>query len=286
MPRSADAAPLLEVDDVSVVFPRREGFRRTDFHALDRVSLTVERGTTLGLVGESGSGKTTLLKTIIGMIRPSSGRVVSNGRVLSEMPDRERRPLRKDIQLVFQDPYSSLNPTMTVHDIVAEPLRIAGTYTRAAVEEALDMVGLAREYASRRPRDFSGGQRQRIGIARALALKPSLVVLDEPVSALDVSIQAQILNLLKDLQEETGVAYLFVAHDLSVVRFMSDRIAVMRHGRILETADAHEIYSRPSHEYTRTLIDAIPLPDPRRRTIPPRTIVPAMHHPTLTKELA
>jgi ABC-type oligopeptide transport system ATPase subunit len=284
LPRSETAAPVLDVQDVSVVFGLRRGLRREPFRALDGVSLTVEAGRTVGLVGESGSGKTTLLKTIIGMNRPTSGRIVSRGVVLSELSDRERRPLRPDIQIVFQDPYSSLNPTMTVHEIVAEPLRIAGRYSAKAVAEALDLVGLSGAASDRRPRDFSGGQRQRIGIARALALRPSLIVLDEPVSALDVSIQAQILNLLKDLQEATGVAYLFVAHDLSVVRFMSHRIAVMHRGRIVEENAAEDVYARPASDYTRALIDAIPLPDPRRRSVPPRPAPPALHPFIPTKE--
>lgn len=279
-------APILQVDDVSMEFPIRTGLRRERFLALDHVSLEVAPGSTLGLVGESGSGKTTLLKTIVGMNHPTSGRILSRGIVLSELTHRQRRPLRHDIQIVFQDPYSSLNPTMTVHEIVAEPLRIAKRYSTKAVTDALDLVGLPQAYAGRRPRDFSGGQRQRIGIARALALRPSLIVLDEPVSALDVSIQAQILNLLKDLQTETGVAYLFVAHDLSVVRFMSDRIAVMQRGRIVENDDASAIYARPQSDYTRSLIEAIPLPDPRRRKAPPRPAPPDMHHLNPSKEPA
>ncbi len=270
---------VLRVEDVSLVFRGRSGFRRTSFIALDGVSLTVEAGRTLGLVGESGSGKTTLLKTIMGIYRPTSGRISSRGVALSELSERARRPLRSDIQIVYQDPFSALNPTMTISEIVAEPLRIAGRYSRSAVEAALDMVGIPLSASSRRPRSFSGGQRQRIGIARALVLRPSLVVLDEPVSALDVSIQAQILNLLKDLQQSTGVSYLFVAHDLSVVRFMSDEIAVMRRGQIVEINDKAELYAHPQQEYTRELIEAIPIPDPRRKKRPVQAAPPVRHQP-------
>ena len=231
--------------------------------AVDDVSFEIRQGETLGLVGESGSGKSTTGYAILQLTRPTSGSIRFEGRELVEL-----RPIRRRMQIIFQDPYSSLDPRMTVGDIVAEPLRVHRVGDRAElrrrVHELLDNVGIEPAHAGRYPHEFSGGQRQRIGIARALALSPKLLICDEPVSALDVSVQAQILNLLNDLQEALGLTYLFIAHDLAVVRLMSDRIAVMRAGRIVETGDAEAVYTAPSHPYTKALLAAVPVPDPRR----------------------
>jgi ABC-type oligopeptide transport system ATPase subunit len=257
---------VLEITDLHVHFTRRTGLRRSDVvRAVDGVSLTLGRGETLGLVGESGCGKSTLVRTVFGMNRPVSGEI----RVLGERPEllpaRQRRALQNRVQLVFQDPYSSLDPRLSVHDIVAEPLRIAGRYSRDRILELLAEVGLGPDALQRTPAQFSGGQRQRIGIARALALRPEVLILDEPVSALDVSVQAQVINLLGDLQARLGLSYLFIAHDLSVVRHLSDRVAVMRQGRIVETGDCRQIFERPAHPYTRSLLAAVPIPDPHQR---------------------
>jgi ABC-type oligopeptide transport system ATPase subunit len=237
-------------------------------NAVDDVSFDIFRGKTLGLVGESGSGKSTTGYCVLQVIRPTSGSVVYDGRELTEVSGEELRRTRRRMQLVFQDPHSSLDPRMTVGDIVEEPLAIHRVGTRrerrGRVRELLDTVGFDPSFTNRYPHEFSGGQRQRIGIARALALSPDLLVLDEPVSALDVSIQAQILNLLKDLQREFGLTYLFIAHDLAVVRTMSDRIAVMNEGKIVEMAQAEEVYGNPKHRYTRELLAAVPIPDPRK----------------------
>jgi oligopeptide transport system ATP-binding protein len=232
------------------------------------VSFDIPRGETLGLVGESGSGKTTTGYCILQIIRPTSGSIVFDGQELTELQGESLRRLRRRMQLVFQDPYSSLDPRMTVGDIVAEPLIVHHVGTRrerrTRVRELLDVVGFDPTYTNRYPHEFSGGQRQRIGIARALALSPELIICDEPVSALDVSIQAQILNLLKDLQREFGLTYLFIAHDLAVVRSVSDRIAVMHHGRLVEIGDAEEVYANPKETYTQALLKAVPIPDPRK----------------------
>ncbi|MWV47659.1 dipeptide ABC transporter ATP-binding protein [Rathayibacter sp. VKM Ac-2803] len=266
------AEPVVEVSEVSVHFPQRGAWGRAaePFRAVDGVSLRLEAGRTLGLVGESGCGKSTLVRTILGMQKPTAGSVSYRGTEVSELSDRARRPLRSSIQAVFQDPYSSLDPRLTVHEIVAEPLRINGRYSAARVAEVLEQVGLARESAKRRPADFSGGQRQRIGIARALALKPDVLVLDEPTSALDVSIQAQVMALLTELQSELGLAYLFVSHDLSVVRALADDVAVMHRGVFVETGPTASVFDAPQHEYTRSLLASAPVPDPtrRRRTLP------------------
>ncbi|KQV13217.1 MULTISPECIES: ABC transporter ATP-binding protein [unclassified Kitasatospora] len=253
---------LLETRDLVKRFPVRHGLtRRLAGHvtAVDGVSLRVDPGETLGLVGESGCGKSTVARLLTGLERPSSGTVRFAGRDL-EAPDDPA--LRRELQLVFQDPFSSLNPRQTVRQILASPFRYQGLTPDEPVERLLERVGLRPEHADRHPHEFSGGQAQRIGIARALALRPKLVVCDEPVSALDVSVQAQILNLLKDLQDEYGLAYLFIAHDLGAVRQISTRIAVMYLGSVVETADRDTLFATPAHPYTRALLSAVPLPDP------------------------
>jgi oligopeptide transport system ATP-binding protein len=265
-------AALLEVAGLEKHFPVRGGvlFERTVglVKAVDGVSFEIGEGETLGLVGESGSGKSTTGYCILQLLRPTAGSVRFLGKELTELGREEIRRLRREMQIVFQDPYSSLDPRMTVGDIVAEPLHVHGVGTRRSrrdrVRHLLDVVGFNPGFTNRYPHEFSGGQRQRIGIARALALGPKLIVCDEPVSALDVSIQAQILNLLKDLQQEFGLTYLFIAHDLAVVRAMSDRIAVMADGKIVETGPADQVYASPRHEYTKALLAAVPVPDPRR----------------------
>ncbi|HSG91301.1 MAG TPA: oligopeptide/dipeptide ABC transporter ATP-binding protein [Pseudomonadales bacterium] len=266
------SAPLLEVRDLRTHFPVRGGvlLRATATNkAVDGVSLTIGTGETLGLVGESGCGKSTLGKTIVRLLAPTAGSIHFEGRDLAPLSRRALKPLRPELQMVFQDPAESLNSRHTVRDIVGEPLLIHGRgdsrERERRVLELLDLVGLPAGAASRFPFEFSGGQRQRIGIARAIALNPKLVICDEPVSALDVSIQSQILNLLVDLQRELGLAYLFIAHDLAVVKHVSDRIGIMYLGRIVETGEADAIYARPRHPYTRALIAAIPVPDPARR---------------------
>jgi peptide/nickel transport system ATP-binding protein len=269
---SADTGPpLLEVSHLVKHFPIVSGVlidREVGrVRAVDDVSLTLNEGETLGLVGESGCGKSTLCRTILQLIDPTSGSVRFEGREIAGASRRELRPLRRRMQMIFQDPYASLNPRKRVGQIVGDPLRLhrvaSGAELRRQVQELLERVGLSTEHYNRFPHEFSGGQRQRIGIARALALKPKLIVADEPVSALDVSIQAQIINLLDDLQDEFGLTYIFVAHDLGVVRHVSDRIAVMYLGKIVETGPAAEIYTNPVHPYTVALLGAVPIPDPR-----------------------
>jgi oligopeptide transport system ATP-binding protein len=265
------AAPLLEVTDLVKHFPVKRGTlieREVDqVRAVDGISLRVERGETLGLVGESGSGKSTACRAILQLIKPTSGSVKFEGGEIAGLSWRQMRPLRREMQMIFQDPYASLNPRKRVGQIVGDPLKIQGVASRSdlrrQVQELLERVGLSPEHYSRFPHEFSGGQRQRIGIARALALKPKLVICDEPVSALDVSIQAQIVNLLDDLQDEFGLAYLFVAHDIGVVRHISDRIAVMHEGKIVEQGGADEVCENPRDEYTKKLLAAVPIPDPR-----------------------
>jgi oligopeptide transport system ATP-binding protein len=262
---------LLEVRDLWKRFPIKKGllFDRTVGYvdAVAGVSFDIGRGETLGLVGESGSGKSTTGYCILQAIRPTSGSVRFDGVELTELKGEDLRTMRRRMQLVFQDPYASLDPRMTVGDIVAEPLQVhkvgSRNERRQRVRELLEVVGFDPSFTNRYPHEFSGGQRQRIGIARALALSPDLVVCDEPVSALDVSIQAQILNLLKDLQDQLGLTYLFIAHDLSVVRAMSDRIAVMHEGKLVELGKAEEVYAHPRDRYTRELVEAVPIPDPR-----------------------
>jgi peptide/nickel transport system ATP-binding protein len=279
-PRASNDDALLRVEDLRVHFPIRAGLlrRRVGWvRAVDGVSLTLKPGETLGLVGESGCGKTTTGRAIIGLLRASSGRIVFDGKNVTQATRGELAKLRRHMQYVFQDPYASLNPIKTAGDIVAEPLRIHGIFDEmggtARVAELFDRVGLARSMMNRYPREFSGGQRQRIGIARALALEPKLLILDEPVAALDVSIQAQIINLLQDLQRDLGLAYLFIAHDLSVVRHISDRVAVMYLGRIVEESDKTTLFESPVHPYTQSLLSAVPVPDAAARRARKRIIL-------------
>jgi len=265
-------APLLEVRNLRKYFPVRAGVllrRIGDVHAVDDISFTVERGRTLGLVGESGCGKTTVGRTILNLLPKTSGQVLFEGRDTGELDDAEWRALRREMQIVFQDPMESLNARHTIGRILEEPFVIHelgdGPFRRVWVAELLERVGLPPSAVDRFPHEFSGGQRQRIGIARAIALKPKFIVCDEAVSALDVSIRAQIINLLLGLQREMHLALLFIAHDLAVVRHVSDEVAVMYLGSIVEHAPAAEIYARPAHPYTRALISAIPIPDPKRK---------------------
>jgi ABC-type oligopeptide transport system ATPase subunit len=264
--------PLLQVSHLCKDFPIRKRVLRRGaaetFRAVDDVSFEIAPGETLGLVGESGSGKSTTAFAILQVVNPTSGSVRFEGTELTELSASELRPLRREMQIIFQDPYSSLDPRLTVEEIVAEPLEVHAVGDRAwrrrRVEELLEVVGMDPTHARRYPHEFSGGQRQRIGIARALALEPKLLICDEPVSALDVSIRAQILNLLNDLQASLGLTYLFVAHDLAVVRAMSDRIAVMSRGKIVESGLADQVYDDPQHPYTKALLAAVPVADPRR----------------------
>jgi peptide/nickel transport system ATP-binding protein len=267
---------LVEVENLKVWFPIRSGLvldrHVGDVKAVDGVSLTIERGETLGLVGESGCGKSTVGRALLRLYEPTDGRIVFDGKDITKLGEAELRPLRRRMQMVFQDPYASLNPRHSVGRIVGEPLRVhrleRGRNLGARVRELLQIVGLPADAGTRYPHEFSGGQRQRIGLARALALNPDFIVCDEPVSALDVSIQAQIVNLLETLQHEFDLTYLFIAHDLAVVRHISDRIAVMYLGQIMELSPADDLYENPLHPYTISLLSAIPIPDPeveRRR---------------------
>jgi oligopeptide/dipeptide ABC transporter ATP-binding protein len=261
---------LLEVVDLVKHFPIRAGILRRqvgNVHAVCGVGFTVRRGETLGLVGESGSGKSTTARCLVRLLPATSGSVLFDGVDVLTLSGRDLRRQRRKMQIVFQDPYASLNPRMTVHSIIADPMRVHGIYKRGGLErikELMALVGLNPEHVNRYPHEFSGGQRQRIGIARSLALEPDLLVLDEPVSALDVSIQAGVINLLEELQDELGLAYLFVAHDLSVVRHICDSVAVMYLGKIVEIGTREAIYDRPSHPYTQALLSAVPIPDPKR----------------------
>jgi oligopeptide transport system ATP-binding protein len=263
--------PLLEVTDLVKHFPVKRGLvidRTVDqIRAVDGVSFTVGAGETLGLVGESGSGKSTLGRAVLQLAKPTSGSVRFEGREIAGLSRRAMRPLRREMQMVFQDPYASLNPRKRVGQIVGEPLRLQGVARggelRRQVQALLERVGLAPEHYNRFPHEFSGGQRQRIGIARAIALRPKLIVADEPVSALDVSIRAQIVNLLADLQQELGLTYVFVAHDIGIVRHVSDRIAVMHEGKIVEEGAADRVCEQPRDPYTKQLLAAVPIPDPR-----------------------
>ncbi len=264
---------LLTVKNLEKKFPVQRGLlKRTVgyIHAVDGVSFEIAQGETLGLVGESGCGKSTTARVILRLLQSTGGEVTFNGKSISELSDDEMRELRKDIQIVFQDPYASLNPRMTVRQIVAEPLIVHGMATDDSdprVDEMLELCGLSREFGNRYPHEFSGGQRQRVGIARALVTNPKLVVLDEPVSALDVSVQAQILNLLDDLRKRFGFSYLFVAHDLSVVSHISNRVAVMYLGKIVEIGTREEIFNNPKHPYTKALISAVPLANPKQERV-------------------
>jgi peptide/nickel transport system ATP-binding protein len=270
----ADSERVLDVRDLQVYFPVRSRgvFPRTigQIKAVDGVSLHVEAGKTLGLVGESGCGKSTTGRAILRLTEPTAGTVELDGTDITHLSRHQLRPLRREAQMIFQDPYNALNPRQTIGSIIAAPFRIQGVDPpgglRTAVRDLMDRVGLNPEHVNRYPNEFSGGQRQRIGIARAIALRPKLIICDEPVSALDVSIQAQIINLLQDLQDDFGVSYLFIAHDLAVVRQIADRVAVMYLGHIVESASREELYTRPLHPYTHALLSAVPIPDPEAQT--------------------
>ncbi len=261
--------PLLRVEDLKKHFPIHKGVIRRQVgavHAVDGVSFEIYKGETLGLVGESGCGKSTTGRTILRLYKPTAGKIIYDGVDLASLKEKEMRKMRGKLQIIFQDPYASLNPRMTVADIVGEPLIVHklanGKEIQERVEELLGLVGLNPAFANRYPHEFSGGQRQRIGIARALALQPELIICDEPISALDVSIQAQVINLLEDLQEQFGLTYLFIAHDLSMVRHISDRVAVMYLGVIVELAEHEELYDHPLHPYSQALLYAVPIHDP------------------------
>jgi len=283
---------LVEVRDLVKHFPIRGGFfggtTKAVVHAVDGVSFEVRRGETLGLVGETGCGKSTTARLMIRLLDPTSGSIIYDGRDIAGLSRKELRPLRREMQMVFQDPYSSLNPRKRVGSIIAEPFVIHGVNEdgqerKRAVQELMEIVGLNPEHYNRYPHEFSGGQRQRIGVARAIALRPKMIIADEPVSALDVSIQAQVLNLLQELQRELGLTIVFIAHDLSVVRHMCDRVAVMYLGKIVELADSQQLYDHPRHPYTGALLSAVPVPDPvlarARERVPLKGDIPSPTNP-------
>lgn len=283
-----DNGYLVEVKDLKEYFPVRTGFlEKTMLKAVDGVSFQIKPGETLGLVGESGCGKTTVGRTLLHLYKPTGGQILFEG---EEVTEKNINEYRKKMQMVFQDPYSSLNPRMTVEDIIGEPLDVHKLYSskaerREKILGLMETVGLNAEHATRYAHEFSGGQRQRIGIARALAVNPKFIVCDEPVSALDVSIQAQVVNMFEDLQEKLGMAYLFIAHDLLIVKHISDRIAVMYLGRVVEIGDADEVYHSPKHPYTISLLSAVPIPDPktakeRQRIILSGDVPSPMHLPS------
>ena len=265
-----DPDEILRVEGLTKYFPITKGFLRRkigDIRAVDGVSLSVKRGQTLGIVGESGCGKSTLARCILRLLEPTSGKVWFEGQEITKIDSSAMRELRRDMQIIFQDPYASLNPRMTVNDIIGEPMIVHGSprsERRRKTADLIERVGLNPEHGNRYPHEFSGGQRQRIGIARALALEPKLIICDEPVSALDVSIQAQIINLLEDLQAERQLTYVFIAHDLSVVRYISDNVLVMYLGKVMETAPQNDVYERPLHPYSQALLSAVPIPDPMK----------------------
>jgi oligopeptide/dipeptide ABC transporter ATP-binding protein len=274
------AKPLVEVEHLKLYFPIKEGiiFDRevARVHAVDDVTLQLREGETLGLVGESGCGKTTLSRALMRLIDSTEGAIRFRGDDITRASRKQLEPLRREMQMVFQDPFASLNPRKRISQIIGMPLRLHGVerdQVNDRVRELLDRVGLHPEHLNRYPHEFSGGQRQRIGVARALSLEPKLIVLDEPVSALDVSVQAQIINLLEDLQDDFGLTYLFVAHDLSVVRHVSDRIAVMYLGKLMEVSPAEELHDKPIHPYTNALLAAVPIPDPRENRARERIVV-------------
>ncbi|MET9970290.1 dipeptide ABC transporter ATP-binding protein [Streptomyces sp. NPDC006356] len=267
-----DEKPLLKVEGLVKHFPIKKGLLQRQVgavKAVDGIDFEVRRGETLGVVGESGCGKSTMGRLITRLLEPSGGKIEFDGTDITHLNTSGMRPLRRDVQMIFQDPYGSLNPRHTIGSIVSAPFRLQGVEpeggVKKEVQRLLELVGLSPEHYNRYPHEFSGGQRQRIGIARALALKPRMVVADEPVSALDVSIQAQVVNLMDDLQDELGLTYVIIAHDLSVVRHVSDRIAVMYLGKIVELADRDSLYASPMHPYTKALLSAVPIPDPKRR---------------------
>jgi oligopeptide/dipeptide ABC transporter ATP-binding protein len=277
---SGNGASLVEVEHLKLHFPIKQGIivdrEVARVHAVDDVTFTLDEGETLGLVGESGCGKTTMSRALMRLLDATEGTIRFRGKDITSAGRKEMQPLRREMQMVFQDPFASLNPRKRVGQIIGTPLRLHGASkdeVEPKVRELLKRVGLAPEHVGRYPHEFSGGQRQRIGVARALALEPRLIVLDEPVSALDVSVQAQIINLLDDLQDDFGLTYLFVAHDLSVVRHVSDRIAVMYLGKLMEVSPAEELYTKPIHPYTSALLAAIPIPDPRENRARERVVV-------------
>jgi oligopeptide/dipeptide ABC transporter ATP-binding protein len=269
--RGESRMALLEVKDLKQHFAIKKGFlgEKKTVKAVDGVSFKIEQGETLGIVGESGCGKSSLGRTILQLIKPTSGEIIFGGREITHLSRSEMKDIRKDMQIVFQDPYASLNPRSTIRSILETPLIVHGMKSKIErmkiIENIIDKIGIRKEQLDRYPHEFSGGQRQRIGIARALTLNPKLIIADEPVSALDVSVQSQVLNLMKDLQKEFNLSYIFISHDLSVVQHISDRVAVMYLGKIVEMAEVEELYKNPLHPYTKALLSAVPLPDPTKK---------------------